>query len=116
MVQYNTDPELLKNEIEMDFFRSSGPGGQHANTSDTGVRIKHIPSGITVTCEEHRSQHRNREAALEKLIEKLKKKNKPKKKRKRTRPTRASKKRRLKNKKIRSEKKKRRRKVDPYDR
>jgi len=113
--KYSTDPEQVLREVEIDFYRSSGPGGQHANKSDTAVRIKHLPSGITVTCEEHRSQHRNKESAFERLIKKLKEKNKPVKRRYKTRPTRASKERRLKSKKRKADIKGNRKRVNPDD-
>jgi protein subunit release factor B len=83
-------------ELVWGYFKSSGPGGQHKNKTESGVRLTHLPSGITVTATERRSQFQNREAALERLIQRLTQLNRPRKTRKATRPTLASKKRRLK--------------------
>ena len=93
--RYTTDPDLLAKEVEIEFIRSSGPGGQHRDTSETGVRITHPLSGITVTCTDTRSQAENRSIAFERLREKLEKLNKPKKRRVKTKPTYSSVKKRL---------------------
>ncbi len=108
--RFTTDRETLEKEVRVTFFRASGPGGQHRNKTESAVRIFHIPSGITVIATERRSQHQNRELAYERLIERLKAKNYRPKKRKATKPTRASKERRLKSKKQHSDRKKNRRK------
>jgi protein subunit release factor B len=52
-------------------FRSSGPGGQHVNKTESAVRLRHLPSGVVVTSQQERSQHRNKAICLEKLREKI---------------------------------------------
>lgn len=54
-------------EIRVDTFKASGPGGQHRNKRETAVRVRHLPSGITVLATEHRSQARNKALALRRL-------------------------------------------------
>ena len=79
--KYSTDPEILKQQVIIETFRSSGPGGQRKNKVETSIRLKHIPSGITVIATEHRFQSQNRNLAFERLQQRLMKLNQSKKRR-----------------------------------
>ncbi len=68
---YPTDRASLERDCDLEFFIASGPGGQHRNKVETGVRLVHRPSGIMVTATERRSQHANREAAFERMEARL---------------------------------------------
>jgi protein subunit release factor A len=97
---YTLDRELLEREVVIDAFRASGPGGQHVNRTESALRIRHPPSGVVVTAQDSPSQHRNREIAFGRLIARLERLNHVPRKRVPTRPTKASRERRIVAKKV----------------
>ena len=96
-----SDEDLLR-ECEVDTFRSSGPGGQHVNKTESAVRLRHLPSGVVVTSQQERSQHQNKSLCLRKLREKVAKLNHRPAKRVPTRVPRSAKNRTLEEKARRS--------------
>lgn len=95
--------EALERDCEITFYTAGGPGGQHRNKTQSAVRIVHLPTGITVTATERRSQFQNKQVALERLQERLEKLRHKPKKRVKTKPSRSSKIKRLEGKSKRSQ-------------
>ena len=100
----------LARECEVQVFRATGPGGQGVNTTDSAVRMKHVPTGIVVTARESRSQFQNRSCCLRKLKAELERRGRPPHRRVKTKVPQRSRQRRLNDKHFNALKKDRRRK------
>ena len=93
----------IADACEVDVFHAHGPGGQGVNTADSAVRMRHVPTGVTVVSRESRSQYRNRQLCLQKLRAEFARRAVPPKKRVATKPTKGSQLRRLESKRVRGE-------------
>lgn len=100
--------KTIEGEVEITRFKGSGPGGQNRNKRETGIRIKHIESGVVVSATERRSQGQNLSTAFERLKTRLEERAYRPPPRRKTRPTKASGRKRLESKKKASLKKSRR--------
>lgn len=105
-------PQEIARDCEVQVFRATGPGGQGVNTTDSAVRMRHVPTGITVVSRESRSQLQNRERCVEKIIELCRRRARPPRPRKKTHVPASQRKRRLESKRARGKVKQLRRRVE----
>jgi ribosome-associated protein len=106
-----SDDELLA-QCRVETFRAGGPGGQHQNTSETGVRLVHLPTGVRAEAREERSQLRNKRVALARLRSRLEERNRPRRPRRATRVPARERRKRLEAKRRRAQRKRLRRPPD----
>lgn len=107
--------EELAKSCEVETFRAHGPGGQGVNTTDSAVRMRHLPTGIVVVSRESRSQFRNRQLCLQKIRDELERRSVAPVTRNATKPTRSSQEKRLEGKHRRSQVKRTRSRVTHDD-
>lgn len=105
-------PQEIARDCEVQVFRATGPGGQGVNTTDSAVRMRHVPTGITVVSRESRSQLQNRERCVEKIIELCRRRARPPRPRKKTHVPASQRRRRLESKRARGKVKQLRRRVE----
>ncbi len=115
MTLHPTDRDSLERDCDLEFFVAGGPGGQHRNKVETGVRLTHRPTGLVVTATERRSQSANRDAAYERMAEKLTDLQRVRKKRRATKPSAAAKERRRDEKRKQGERKQARARIRRND-
>jgi protein subunit release factor B len=109
------DDDALLAECRVETFRAGGPGGQHQNKTETGIRLTHLPTGISATARESRSQHRNRKTALARLRAAIEERTRPDAPRIPTKVPAREKRERLEEKRRRSEVKRSRMKPEPEE-
>jgi protein subunit release factor B len=107
--KYAIDERSMERDTQLEFLRGSGPGGQRRNRRETGVRLRHIPSGIVLVADELASQAKNREVAFVRLKDRLVKLNRPKKPRIPTMPLPSAQEKRIREKHWTARKKEQRR-------
>lgn len=105
-------PQEIARDCEVQVFRATGPGGQGVNTTDSAVRMRHVPTGIAVVSRESRSQLQNRERCVEKIIELCRRRARPPRSRKKTHVPASQRRRRLESKRARGKVKQLRRRVE----